>query len=142
MADVVADVFAFSAGDSGLPAATTFDQIMDFSAGVDSIDFAVDMVAFANIGPATAGNALVTAGLATFEGTDTTTALRLVAINAVLDAVVGSAVVFQGGVGDTANAYLYISDGVAGISANDVLIQLNAFTVNTLTITGGSAFIA
>jgi len=127
-ADVIAgggssDVFIFAAGDSGLPSATNFDTITDFAAG-DVIKYgsAMTIVTYSSTAAGTAS--ISAAGVASFNAADVTFAQRLTAaengINAGGTATAGQFVLFQ----YLSDAYLFISDGVDGIGANDVLIKL------------------
>jgi len=66
------------------------------------------------------------------------------AINAGGTAAAGQSVLFQGAGTDINNAYLFISDGVDGIGAGDVLIQLQGLLTSNqgfkgITITNGNA---
>ncbi|ATC32717.1 hypothetical protein CA606_10380 [Caulobacter vibrioides] len=88
---------------------------------------------------AAAGNANISAtGLATFHVNDNTLALKLTAIAADLAAggeAAREAAVFV----DQGQAYLFLSDGVAGFSAGDAVIQLVGITTlaNGMTLSGG-----
>lgn len=136
------NVFVFAAGDNGAaPSATVFDIITDFRAGTNSIDLGATAITIGDQGTA-AGVGVATvnaAGVATFNGADTTLAQHLTAAAAAIvtggATVAGESVIWQEG----ADAYLFISDNVNGVSAGDVLIQLTGVTVGAggLTITGG-----
>ena len=86
--------------------------------------------------------------MVTFAAADNTLAERIVAVNDALDdiannggatdAVAGESLVFGFG----SDSYIYISDGVLGVGANDVLIQLVGIASGTgtdqLTLSGGN----
>jgi Ca2+-binding RTX toxin-like protein len=141
-----ADTFVFALGATGTPTATNFDRITDWGVGAaqDVIDvFEVDgttqlaltLVAEGTLG---AGQAAIAAnGLASFNDADTTLAQRLVAVEAGMTAATAAA-------GETAvfvveaNSYVFISDGVAGLGVNDVLIELTGVVATGLTQAGGN----
>ena len=135
-----ADTFVFAAGDTGTPTITNFDIITDYTktAGVN-FDFikAGTLVLGTQVGTAAAGVATITTGLATFNAVDTTFAQHIIAAEAALHLNAGSpasgaTVVWQEGL----NSYVFISDAVAGVGANDVLIQLTGVTAGALTVAG------
>ena len=108
------DVFRFSAGDADVTGSLlSFDVIRDYGSG-DSIDYgatAIAAMATGTGGLTINANGLVTAGastLAEFVGKadDASTA--------------GRAALWS----DGTDTYLFISDGTAGLGANDLLIQL------------------
>jgi serralysin len=145
------DVFQLAVGDSGIPSSTVFDVITDFASNSDVIDFATDLTIVTNSNQSAGVASIGSSGLATFASSDSTTQLRLIAAEAAINlggsATVGQSVLFQGGTGDGSNAYLFISDGVDGIGANDLLIQLQGISTtnaifNELKITYGNAVIA
>lgn len=114
------DTFSFAAGDSST---TSPDTITDFAA-TDLIDLAsaVSIVTYTSSG---AGVATISAGgVATFNSADTTLAQRIVAVEAAINnggtATAGQTAAFQY-LGD---AYVFVSDGVDGVGANDLLIKL------------------
>jgi Ca2+-binding RTX toxin-like protein len=126
-----ADVLVFYAGASRNPSATSFDTITDFGTGADSIDWTgAALNADAGTGTGLTLNAagLVTAGAAnladfvTALGNSTTT-------------TAGSTMLFASG----ADSYLFISDGNAGLGANDVLVKITGIAATTgLTFVGGN----
>ncbi|MBS1198989.1 MAG: Proprotein convertase [Proteobacteria bacterium] len=121
------DTFVFAVGASGLPSASNFDVIADFGTGSDVIDFgATALVADVGAGTGlTVVAGLVTAGVAdlgafiTELGNSTTS-------------TAGSTLIYDDGV----DSYLFISDGLAGLGANDVLVQL----VGVTGLTAGATF--
>ena len=121
-----ADVFRFSAGDTVVNAdLLNFDVIRDFSTG-DSIDVpAGNIVAMASTGGLTIVNGVVTAGavdLSDFvsKADDSTTNRGAAAWS------------------DGTDTYLFISDGTAGLGANDLLIRLDGITgLSNLGVSGG-----
>ncbi len=141
------DTFTFGPGDTATPSGTVFDTITDYSA--DTIDFgATAITQGTNTTAGTAnGHAAVASGVVTFQPSDNTLAERVIAVNDALDdinddggstdAVAGEALVFAFG----SDSYIYISDGVLGIGANDVLIKLTGIagsgSTDQLTISGG-----
>ncbi len=118
------NTFVFAAGDSGLPTAVNFDTILDWTAGTNVINFGATALTIddsTGLNPdvgATAGTGLYGvadyANLAVFvadlANSTTTTA--------------GSTLAYDNGT----HTYLFISDGVAGLGANDVLVQLTGVT--------------
>ncbi len=132
-----ANTFVFAAGDSAANGAT-YDIITDWTAGTgNKIDFgATNLAAVTHATAPVAGTASINAnGLATFAGTDTTLAQQLTAVvTAVGTDAAGTSVVWANG-GDS---YLFITDGTAGVGANDVLIQLTGVSAATgLTFASG-----
>jgi hypothetical protein len=132
------DTFTFAAGASGIPSTTgNFDTIIGYETGSDVIDGpgALTLVAEGTLGAAQA--AISATGLASFNVADNTLALRIVAVEAGMTAataVANETAVFNFG-GD---AYVFISDGTAGVGANDVLIKLTGISVSTgMTVSGG-----
>jgi Ca2+-binding RTX toxin-like protein len=119
-----ADTFVFAAGASGTPSATNFDVITDFASASDVIDYAAAITIEAGGATTTAGTALISAsGIATFNADDDTLAERITAVQAAIALgtnVAGESAAFMSG----SDAYMFISDGVAGVGANDVLIKL------------------
>jgi Ca2+-binding RTX toxin-like protein len=139
------DTFVFAAGSSGgAPSATVFDTIADFETESDIIDYSVDMTIGANAGTAAAGVASIDVdGLATFHAGDTTLAQHIIAVEAGINAggtaAAGQTAIFKSG----SDSYVFISDGVDGIGANDVLIKLTGVDVtnaafNEIVIAGGN----
>ena len=136
-----ADSFVFAAGASGLPTDTNFDTINDYAAGSDIINLgAYTIVTFTST---TAGTASISAaGIATFQTADVTLAQRIIAtenaINAGGTATAGQTAVFQ----FLNDAYIFVSDGVDGVGANDRFIKLvgiDTTATATDTVTASSA---
>ncbi|CDM22486.1 S-layer protein RsaA [Castellaniella defragrans 65Phen] len=129
-----ANIFVFAAGSSAANSVTGYDTITDWAAGTgNKIDFGgTNLAAVTHATAPVTGTASINAnGLATFAGTDTTLAAQLTAVGA--DAA-GTSVVWANG----GNSYLFITDGNAGIGANDVLIQLTGVNAAAgLTFAGG-----
>jgi len=147
-----ADTFVFANTATGTPSATNFDSITDYTSNSDIIDFGSTAIAqggdtHATTGIAVAGHAAVAAGVVSFHADDDTLAKRIIAVNDALDdtandggttdASAGESLVFDFG----ADSYIFISDGVLGIGATDVLIKLvgidGAAGTDSLTISGG-----
>lgn len=123
------DTFKFAGGDSsGVASATVFQTINDFNTGgSDIIDWDVALSVVQN-GTATGGNAQINAeGLAVFAGSDTTLIQQITAAEAAI-AATGNA---DGAFAFWANgsdSYVFISDGVDNLDANDVLVKLVGVT--------------
>ncbi len=130
-----ADTFQFERGDSG-QTLTTKDTINDFAKGAvnvgDKIDYVDDMLIGGSNAAASASQASInaTTGVASFAaGSGTTLADALFDITTRMTAATnttGEFTFFK--VGGAGPMQLFISDGVAGVTANDVLIQLNNIT--------------
>lgn len=122
-----ADTFTFAQGASGTPSATNFDTITDFGKASDIIDFTAVLSIQAN-GTSSAGTAAINAeGIATFNSADVTLAQQIVAVQAGIVAggnTNGELAIFQNG----SDSYIFVSDGVNGVDANDVLIKLTGVT--------------
>lgn len=142
-----ANRFIQAAGSSatavgGAISATQFDTITDWATGTSVIDFQSAITVNGSAGAAVATTkALVGAtGIATFAAADNTLAERLTAISTVTggattNLVAGEAAIFTQGT----DAYLFISDGVNGLGANDVLIELEGEAAGALTVGTGAA---
>lgn len=133
-----ANTFVFAAGDSAANSVTGFDSITDWAAGTgNTIDFGgTILAAIAHAAAPIAGTAQVSAtGLATFNAADATLAQQITAVAAAMGGdAAGTSVIWSNG----GNSYLYITDGVAGVGANDVLVELTGITAASgLTFAGG-----
>ncbi|QTR52597.1 beta strand repeat-containing protein [Thiothrix unzii] len=133
------DTFVFTPGDNATPSTTVFDTITDYRLGGDSvIDFAAALAVGTQTNAAAAGVATVgAAGFLTFNAADTTFAQHLIAAEAALSGgAANRAVVWQEG----ADSYMFVTDAVAGVGANDVLIQLTGVTSTAtgFTFAGGN----
>jgi Ca2+-binding RTX toxin-like protein len=138
-----ADTYVLALGDTGAPSATNFESIA-YVGQADVIDIVAGSIVItggvaAGSTAAAAGNAAIsTAGLASFHASDDTLAEMITAVAADLDgtAAVREAAVF---VFDS-QAYMYISDGVAGVGANDLLVKLVGITALStgITLTSGN----
>ena len=137
-----ADTFKFAAGDSGQ--STGYDTITDYAKGVDIISYTTSMVIGGNANPVTTNEASInqTTGVATFavgSGTTLSDALNDIATrftSATTDSA-GKFALFQ--LAGTGNYYVFISDGVAGVTANDVVINLNGVTsITSVSLTGST----
>ncbi|MBK8176445.1 MAG: calcium-binding protein [Rhodospirillales bacterium] len=134
------DTFIFAAGDSGTPSATNFDVITDYAG--DTIDYSASLVATDTSGGGTApGNAAVDAdGVATFDAADDTLAEQIVAVEADLGGDTAGEYAFWEFNGST---YMFISDAVAGVGVDDVLIKLSGVTgLTTANLAGGDLVIS
>jgi Ca2+-binding RTX toxin-like protein len=139
------DTFVFFAGDTGQ--ATGSKSISDFARGAlntgDRIDYAFDLLVGGSSSSASTNEALInqTTGVATFaakSGATLSDALADIAarFNKAGDAA-GEMALFR--VGGKGNHYLFISDGAAGVTANDVVVQLVGVTsVTSIDLTGGN----
>jgi hypothetical protein len=134
----------FAIGDTG-QTTTTVDQV-DYAKGAvgvgDKIDFASALTVGGVTTAATATQASINAatGVTTFAaGSGTTMADALADIATSMTTgvnAVGEFALFR--INNTGNFYQFISDGVAGVGANDVVVQLTGVTsVGTIDLTGG-----
>ncbi len=140
------DTIIFTAGDSGQTTGT-IDVIGDYaknSVGVgDVIDYSSALAIGGSDAIASANEASIDAatGIATFNtdsGTTLDDALADIAtrFTAATDTA-GEFATFQ--VNGTGDYYLFISDGDAGVTANDVVVQLSGVTtINTIDLTGAN----
>jgi S-layer protein len=132
-----ADTFAFTTASTGLPSATKFDTITDYTkaagASFDTIS-ATNLTLGVQTAAAGSGVATITAGVATFNAADTTFAQHLAAVAAAQDATAGATTVWQEGT----DTYMYISDGTLAVAATDVLIKLVGVTAGALTVAGNA----
>ncbi len=139
------DTFVFREGDSGQ--ASNTDTISDYLKGAIGTGDVIDYSASLTIGGSSAGltsaQAIVnaTTGVATFaasSGTTLSDALSDIAagFTAATDSA-GEFAFFR--VKNTGNYYIYISDGVAGVGANDTVAQLVGVTsLSMIDLTGGN----
>jgi Ca2+-binding RTX toxin-like protein len=130
-----------TAGDTGVPTATNFEQITTWTTAEDIIDYGDTLLTLVAEGSAAAaGQAQIAAtGLVTFNAADTTIAQQIAAVEAGMTAataVAGETAVFAVA-GTPADSFIFISDGVAGVGENDVLIRIVGDAAGALTITGG-----
>ncbi len=130
------NVFVFGTTATKNATATLYDTIIDWRSGTDNrIDFSANLLLGTQVVAAAAGVATIGAkGVATFNAADNTLALHLIAAERAVNGTNNATVIWQEG----ADAFLFISDGTAGLSASDVLIRLAGVTVGSgLTIAGG-----
>lgn len=131
-----ANSFVFTATATKGASDTKFDTIADWRTGTDNrIDFSSDLTIGKQVVVAGPGVATISAkGVATFGFATASTAERLAAVEAALKGTDKSAVIWQ----DGSDAFVFISDGSAGVTAGDVLIKLVGVTVGTgLTLAAG-----
>ncbi len=139
------DTFAFALGDSGQTDLTK-DIITDYTKGAvgvgDRFDFtsALTIGGVAGVAGVNQASINVSTGVATFAALSGTTMADALADIATSMNTGGNAVgeyaLFK--VNGTGNFHLFISDGVAGVGANDVLVQLtNVTTIGTINLTAG-----
>ncbi len=139
------DRFAFAAGASG-QTASTMDTISDFAKGAvgtgDRFDFSAVLAIGGTANAATANEAAIdqTTGIASFNaGSGTTLADALSDIAARFTSSVdgaGEFALFR--VNGTGAFHVFVSDGVAGVGANDVVVQLASITtVGSISLSGG-----
>jgi hypothetical protein len=144
-----ADSFVFDFGDSGATR-NAFDRIMDFKKGGagtgDEIDFASALVVASSAATPTANQAAInaTTGVASFaSGSGKTLADAMSDIMVSFGTggeVAGEFALFR--VNKAGNYYMLVSDGVAGLSANDVLIELRGVTsIGSIQLTDGDLMI-
>jgi Ca2+-binding RTX toxin-like protein len=134
-----ADTFTYLSTGSGTPSASFYDSIADYTTAVDIIAQTGVTLSLVNEGGVgAAGTAAISAtGLVTFNAADDTLAEQIVAVESGMTTATAAA--GESGVwSDGTNSYIFISDGVAGVGANDVLIQLVGVNVVTgLTVAAG-----
>jgi hypothetical protein len=135
------DTFVYAAGDTGQTAATA-DVIKGYATTSDIIDVTGVTLSLVAEGVATgAGQAAIAAdGTVTFHADDDTFAEQIIAVEAGMTAataVAGETAIFADAA-DAANSYIFISDGVAGVGANDILIQIVGDAAGALTIASGN----
>jgi hypothetical protein len=139
------DILKFAAGDSGQ--VTGFDVVADYQRGArstgDLIDYAKSMTIGGTAAVATATQASINAstGVATFaSGSGMTMADALADVAARMTAAsdaAGEMAFFQ--VSKKGHMMLFISDGVAGATTNDVVVQLMGISaINQIDLTGGN----
>ena len=139
------DRYRFEKGDSGQTAAS-MDRITDFATGAvnsgDRFDFSSVLTVGGAANSATASRASInqTTGIATFaagSGTTLDDGLHDIAnrFTAAGDSL-GEFALFQAG--GTGAFHVFVSDGVAGIGRNDVVVQLtNINSIGSINITSG-----
>ena len=144
------DSFQFSAGDSG-QIVGAIDKITDLAKGAvgvgDLIDFSANLAVGGSSAAATSSQASIsqTTGVASFDVTSGTTladALSDIAVRftAATDTA-GEFALFK--VNGTGDFYLLISDGAAGVTTNDVVVQLvGVIDISSINLTGGNITIA
>jgi trimeric autotransporter adhesin len=138
------DRFKFAAGDSG-QTSTTRDTLTDFAKGAvgtgDLFDFTSVLTRGGSATAATATQAAInqTTGVASFAaGSGTTLADALADITTRFTAATNSAGEFAFfKIAATGNFYFFVSDGTAGVTANDYLAYTNLSTIGTLNLTAG-----
>jgi len=130
----------------------TLDKIADYTKGALGTGDLIDYVSLLTIGgsaaTATARQASInmTTGIASFaSGSGTALADALLDIASRMTAATnttGEFALFK--VNNTGDYYAFISDGIAGVGANDVVIQLVGITsISNIDLTGGNlTFIA
>jgi hypothetical protein len=142
---VGSDTFVFVLGQSGqtLP---TLDIISDYAKGLLNIGDVIDYGSLLTVGgsnlAATATEASIntTTGVASFAaGSGATLADALADITARMTAATNSIGEFAFfNVNASGSFYAFISDGIAGVTTGDVVMQLNAVTsINTIDLTNG-----
>ncbi|NDE17713.1 hypothetical protein EBZ80_22575 [bacterium] len=139
------NTFMFAAGDSGQTAGfDIIDYLVVGDVGTgDLIDYSVNLTRGGNANAATSSQASInqSTGIANFasgSGTTLTDALGDIAsrLNTATDAA-GEFALFQ--INRTGDFYLFISDGSAGVGANDVVIQLVGITtVSRINLSSGN----
>ncbi len=107
---------------SGLPSATNFDAITDFSAvaaNLISVGAQLVLASAATVASGTAGLGAANGAKATFHANDTSFAQHLaaveLAIRATSSAQYETALWVEG-----TDSYVFISDGLDGVGANDI----------------------
>lgn len=139
------DVFVFTTGDSGR--ATGFDTVSAFTKGAvgsgDLVDFSASLRVGGSAATASADEASVnqSTGVVTFaakSGASMADALSDVAARFTASTdTLGEFALFR--VGNKGNFFLFISDGSAGVTSNDVVVQLTGITsIGAIDLTGGN----
>ena len=139
------DTFVFAIGDSGQTDLTK-DIIVDYTKGAVGVGDRFDFASPLSIGGSTVAASTTeaaisaTTGVATFlAGSGTTMADALLDIATRMTTAgnaAGEFAFFK--VNNTGNFHLFISDGVAGVGANDVLVQLTGVTtIGSINLTAG-----
>jgi len=144
--DAGSDTFAFTAGDSGQKL-NTQDVILDYTKGAlgtgDVIDFAVALTIGGSSAPATSTNASIDSvtGIATFasgSGLNINDALKDIATRFTGSQNANGEFAFFK-INETGDYFMFVSDGKAGVSANDVVIQLVGVTsISNIDLSGGN----
>ncbi len=139
------DTFVFATGNSGQT--SSIDTISDYTKGLvgagDLIDFGSNLTVGGSNALATSAQASIntTTGVATFAASSGTTLSDSLAdiaarFTSATDAG-GEFALFQ--INGTGNYYLYISDGTAGVTVNDVVVELVGITsISTINLTSGN----
>jgi hypothetical protein len=125
------NTFVFAEGSTGIPSATNFDTITDFTAVAGNLikigaQLVLGSSATAAAGMAGLGSA--DGAKATFHASDTTFAQHLIAVEAALSGNTNTRYEVAYWVEGGTDSYVFIADGVAGIGANDTLIKLTGVT--------------
>ncbi|MCJ7602506.1 MAG: DUF4214 domain-containing protein [Desulfobulbaceae bacterium] len=125
-----ADTFNFVAGGLiGAVSSTNFETITDYATSSDIINDTGGALVIISGSTAASGTAAISAGaLATFNAADSTLALRVIAVEAGINASGGNAArqfaFFESG----SDSYVFVSDGTDGLDANDYLVKLTGVT--------------
>ncbi len=139
------DTFKFSAGDSG-QSSSSDDAIADYAKGIvgvgDKIDFSSSLVIGGSSAGATDEQAKIDnkTAVATFAaGSGTSLSDALSDISSRFDAstdLAGEFAFFK--VNNQGNYFMFISDGMSGVSAKDVVVELvGVKTINGVSLIGG-----
>jgi Ca2+-binding RTX toxin-like protein len=140
------DTFLFSKGDTG-QAAGKFDIITDFAKGTtgtgDLIDYSNALVIGGGATSAASTEASInqSIGIASFaagSGTTISDALNDIASNFTRATdTVGEFAFFK--INNSGNYHLFISDGVKGVGANDIVVQLTGISdISSIDVAGGN----
>jgi Ca2+-binding RTX toxin-like protein/mRNA-degrading endonuclease HigB of HigAB toxin-antitoxin module len=139
------DVFVFTPGNSG-KTGNTLDRITDYAIGAAGTGDLIDFSAALTVGGSTAAASSAQASIASNGVTSfgassgTTLADALLDITARFTAATNSAGEFAFfKVNNVGNFYLFISDGTAGVTANDVLVELVGISsISSIDLTSGN----
>jgi Ca2+-binding RTX toxin-like protein len=139
------DIFVFDAGHSG-QTSSAMDTIVDYTKGLvgtgDLIDYSQALRVGGSTATATSTQARIASnGVATFatsSGTTLSDALGDIAARfTAATNTAGEFAFFK--VNNSGNFHMFISDGAAGVTANDVVIQLVGVTsISTINLTDGN----
>ena len=133
-------------GGTAAEMAASHDIIKDFKGQLDTITFdtatgtsAVGTAAVAGTASITAQSVGTPGGLASFHISDDTLVEQITAVaTAMGSATAGEAAVWKNTDG---NSYMYVTDGLAGVSTADMLIELSGIQVGTGFTTTGTGLV-
>jgi Ca2+-binding RTX toxin-like protein len=139
------DTFVFAPGDSGQ--VVGFDRLLDYAKGSNSVGDLIDYSASLTVGGSASAATQTQASINQSTGVATFAAGSGLSLSDCLADIctrmtsardsAGEFALFR--IGDQGNYYLFISDGVAGLTANDVLVELVGVTsVSSINLSSGN----